>query len=114
MNLEERLKAALDLRDKEMLDLLVDLNIHETEMCAYLSEAQLMPDNIWHSIAHYLDVSPAWLVGYNVPIGHFKDRFKVDATRNDKLYMQICGKLSYCSNEELEKVAKFLDSLKIS
>ena len=113
MNLEERLKAALDLRDKEMLDLLVDLNIHETEMCAYLSGAQLMPDNIWHSIARYLDVSPAWLVGDNVPIGHFKNCFKVDATRNN-LYLQICGKLSYCSYEELEKVAKFLDSLKIS
>ena len=67
--LKDRLKIALDLREKKAADLSKDLKIPKSAISQYLSGNRTIKDSRrLFAIAEYLDVSEAWLMGFDVPM----------------------------------------------
>ena len=67
--LKDRLRKALDLREKKAVDLTRDLKIPKSAISQYLSGYRTIKDSErLYIIAEYLDVSEAWLMGFDVPM----------------------------------------------
>lgn len=67
--LKDRLQKALDLREKKAADLARDLKISKSAISQYLSGYRKIKDSErLYIISEYLDVSEAWLMGYDVPM----------------------------------------------
>ena len=67
-NLKDRLNEALILRGKKAVDLTKDLGIPKSAISQYLSgKSQKMDADRLQKIASYLNVSEAWLAGFDVP-----------------------------------------------
>ena len=66
--LKDRLNETLALRGKKAVDLMKDLDIPKSAVSQYLSgKSQNMDADRLQKIAVYLDVSEAWLMGFDVP-----------------------------------------------
>lgn len=67
--LKDRLKEALEKREKKAADLSKDLNIPKSAISQYLSgKSQNMDSDRMYSICRYLNVNEAWMLGFNVPM----------------------------------------------
>lgn len=67
--LKDRLREALDIREKKAVDLSRDLKIPKSAISQYLSGARTIKDSRrGYIIAEYLDVDEAWLMGFDVPM----------------------------------------------
>lgn len=67
--LKDRLQKALDMNDKKPVDLVKDLNIPKSAISQYLSgNSKNMPSDRMYAICKYLNVSEAWMMGYDVPM----------------------------------------------
>ena len=67
--LKDRLRKALELREKKAVDLSKDLKIPKSAISQYLSGYRTIKDSKrLYIIAEYLDVSEAWLMGFDVPM----------------------------------------------
>ena len=67
--LKDRLRMALELREKKAVDLVRDLKIPKSALSQYLSGNRTIKDSKrLYIIAEYLDVSEAWLMGFDVPM----------------------------------------------
>lgn len=67
--LKDRLRMALELREKKAVDLARDLKIPKSALSQYLSGYRTIKDSKrLYIIAEYLDVSEAWLMGFDVPM----------------------------------------------
>lgn len=66
--LKDRLREALEIRNKKAADLVRDLKIPKSAISQYLSGiSQKMDSERLYIIAKYLNVSEPWLIGYDVP-----------------------------------------------
>ena len=80
VDMKDRLRAALDIREKKAVDLSRDLEIPKSAISQYLSGHRIIKDSKrLFIIAEYLDVSEAWLMGFDVPM----ERIKKDDTQKD-------------------------------
>lgn len=69
VELKDRLRMVLDLREKKAADLARDLKIPKSAISQYLSGNRTIKDSKrLYIIAEYLDVSEAWLMGFDVPM----------------------------------------------
>ena len=92
--LKDRLKIALDLREKKAVDLANDLKIPKSAISQYLYGYRTIKDSKrLYIIAEYLDVSEAWLMGFDVPME------------------RLSNKLEEKSDEQIEKSANKLADL---
>lgn len=67
--LKDRLRKALDLREKKAVDLSRDLKIPKSAISQYLAGYRTIKDSErLYLISEYLDVSEAWLMGFDVPM----------------------------------------------
>lgn len=67
--MKDRLRLALDLSNKKAVDLARDLKIPKSAISQYLSGYRTIKDSKrLYIIAEYLDVSEAWLMGFDVPM----------------------------------------------
>lgn len=67
--LKDRLKFALELREKKAVDLVRDLKIPKSAVSQYLSgKSQNMDSKRLYDMCKYLNVSEAWMMGYDVPM----------------------------------------------
>ena len=67
--MKNRLQIALDRADKKAVDLSKALKIPKSAISQYLSgRSKTMPSERLYIIAEYLDVSEAWLMGFDVPM----------------------------------------------
>lgn len=67
--LKDRLRKAMDLREKKAVDLTKDLKIPKSAVSQYLSGYRTIKDSKrLYIIAEYLDVNEAWLMGFDVPM----------------------------------------------
>lgn len=68
-DLKNRLQKALDYNDKKAADLAKDLNIPKSAISQYLSgRSKNMPSERMYAICKYLNVSEAWMMGFDVPM----------------------------------------------
>ena len=80
VDMKDRLRAALEIREKKAVDLSRDLKIPKSAISQYLSGHRIIKDSKrLFVIAEYLDVSEAWLMGFDVPM----ERIKKDDTQKD-------------------------------
>jgi hypothetical protein len=78
--MKDRLRTALEIRGKKAVDLSRDLEIPKSAISQYLSGHRIIKDSKrLFVIAEYLDVSEAWLMGFDVPM----ERIKKDDTQKD-------------------------------
>lgn len=67
--LKDRLQKALDIRKKKPVDLSKDLDIPKSAISQYLSGGRNIKDSRrLYAICKYLDVSEAWMMGFDVPM----------------------------------------------
>ena len=67
--IKDRLRVAMEMRNKKSADLTRDLKIPSSAMSQYLSgKSKNMPNDRLYEICKYLNVSEAWLMGYDVPM----------------------------------------------
>ena len=115
--LKDRLKIALDIREKKLVDLANALNIPKSSMSMYLSGARIIKDSKrLYAIAKYLDVSEAWLMGYDVPMERPVEQKEndelgevVERLRIDKGFRSLVVKLSKLNPSKLESIMNLLD-----
>jgi len=115
--LKDRLKTALDIREKKLVDLANALNIPKSSMSMYLSGARIIKDSKrLYAIAKYLDVSEAWLMGYDVPMERPVEQKEndelgevVERLRKDKGFRSLVVKLSKLNPSKLESIMNLLD-----
>ena len=80
-NLKDRLNEALILREKKAVDLTKYLGIPKSAISQYLSgKSQKMDADRLQKIASYLNVSEAWLAGFDVP--QSSEMIQIDADSN--------------------------------
>ncbi len=65
----ERMRIALEKAEKKPVDLSRDLKIPKSAISQYLSgRSKRMPSERLYMIAEYLNVSEAWLMGFDIPM----------------------------------------------
>jgi transcriptional regulator with XRE-family HTH domain len=102
--LKDRLQEALNMSEKKPVDLVKDLNIPKSAISQYLSgTSKNMPSERLYSICKYLNVSEAWMMGYDVPM----ERFIMQ--KNNDILADIIVRLR--SDSDFLSVVKTLDSL---
>lgn len=69
IELEYRLKEALEIRGKKAADISKDLKIPKSAISQYLDgTTKKMDSRRLEAIAKFLDISEPWLLGYDVPM----------------------------------------------
>lgn len=67
--LKDRLRIALEMKEKKAADISKDLNIPKSAISQYLSGDRTIKDSRrLYAVAEYLGVSEAWLMGFDVPM----------------------------------------------
>lgn len=91
--MKDRLQQALSLREKKPVDLAKDLNIPKSAISQYLSGNRTIKDSRrLYAIAKYLDVSEAWLMGFDVPME------RTDIQKNNDIIVDIVMRMRTDSN----------------
>lgn len=107
-----RLTQALKLRDKKAVDLSKDLDIPKSAISQYLSgKSKNMTADRLYDIAKYLDVSEAWLMGYDVPMerGAALENKLYDLAK-DKQILDLLSRMTDAEKQELLDYMKYLIS----
>ena len=114
--LKDRLQMAMDIREKKPADLSRDLNIPKSALSQYLSGARNIKDSKrLYSIAKYLDVSEAWLMGYDVPMERPVEQKENDELvlligrlKQDKGFRNLVARLDKLNPEQIEGLMKLM------
>ena len=78
VELRDRLRQAMDLRGMRATDLVDKTGIPKGTISYYLSGKTEPKADRLYIIAQALDISEAWLLGYDVPMGRTDDQKKND------------------------------------
>lgn len=122
--MKDRLQLALDLNNKKAIDLANDLDIPKSAISQYLSGKSKKLDSIRiFIIAEYLNVSEAWLMGFDVPMERPKMKeMTPDDTKNsdaiisitdrmlrDKNFLYVIQKLNRLPEGQFDHAKELLD-----
>lgn len=80
VELKDRLKEALDARQMRAIDLSEKSGVPKSAVSFYLAGKSKPKADRLYKIAQVLDVSEAWLLGYNVPMAR-----SAESKKNDEL-----------------------------
>jgi transcriptional regulator with XRE-family HTH domain len=114
--MKDRLQLALDLSEKKAIDLARDLNIPKSAISQYLSGNRVIKDSKrLYAIATYLDVSEAWLMGFDVPMERPAELKEKDVIADlvkrlntDKEFRSLVVKLDKLNPEQIEGLMKLI------
>lgn len=110
--LKDRLNKALEINDKKAVDLVTNLKIPKSAVSQYLSgKSKNMTSERIYAIAKYLNVSEAWLLGYDVPMERNDDQKNSDELvelinrlRKDKGFRSLVNDISKLNPLQLEAI----------
>lgn len=116
--LKDRLKEALALRNKKAADLTHDLEIPKSAISQYLSgKSKNMDSTRMYTICVYLDVSEAWMMGFDVPMERTQAQKNNDAIsdivvklRFNNEFLSVVDTLSKLDAEQLASVKQMLNA----
>lgn len=124
--LKDRLHEAMTLRGKKAVDLATNLDIPKSAISQYLSgDVKKMSSPRLYVVSLYLDVSEAWLMGYDVPMERPADQTEeivvkttkedsdtiIDATarmKQDDEFLSVVKKLNNLNDKDFAKAVKVL------
>ena len=102
--MKDRLREAMALRNKKAVDLSSNLDIPKSAISQYLSgRSKDMESPRLYKICVYLDVSEAWMMGFDVPMERPK------AQKNNDTMADIIVRMR--TDEDFFEVVKTLHSL---
>ena len=115
--LKDRLQLAMDMNNKKAIDLANDLDIPKSAISQYLSGKSKKLDSIRiFIIAEYLNVSEAWLMGFDVPMERPKmNKMSSDKTKNSDAIIRITDRLikDVSFFEMIEKLKQLIPEMDI-
>jgi len=114
--LKDRLKYAMEIREKKASDLAKDLKIPKSAISQYLSGYRSIKDTKrLYIIAKYLDVSEAWLMGFDVPMERPLEQKEndelvdlVNRLKSDKEFRCLVSKLDKLNSSQIEGLMKLM------
>ena len=117
--LKDRLRYALDLREKKAADLSRDLKIPKSAVSQYLSGTRTPQDSKrLYAMANYLNVDEAWLLGYDVPMEREVMQKNNDTITDvvlrmtkDSDFFELVEKLQGLDSEQIASVKQMLSAL---
>lgn len=116
--LSVRLKEAMDIRGFRAVDLIDRTGIPKVTLSYYMSgKTEPKADRVY-TLAKALDVSEAWLLGFDVPMYRTDEQKKNDALaeivvrlrKDEKLY-NLVVKLADADDDQLELIDKLVSGL---
>ncbi len=117
--LKNRLQIALDNAGKKPVDLSKALKIPKSAISQYLSgRSKSMPSERLYIIAEYLDVSEAWLMGFDVPMERTRTMQKKADTitdvvlrmKTDSEFLSLVETLNTLDAEKIRGVKQMLSA----
>lgn len=117
--LKDRLRKALDVRGMKAVELCERTGIPQGAVSYYLAGKSQPKANRLYTIAQALDVSEAWLMGYDVPMARSLESKKNDQLsslivrlRNDEKLYNLVVMLADADAEKLDLIEKLVSGLK--
>lgn len=117
--LKDRLAYAIAQKNMKAVDVCERLNIPKSAMSYYLSGKQEPRLVRLHNLAVFLDVSEAWLMGYDVPMErdeeqHTNDEFESALRRLeiDREFKKILIKMSRLNSQQLSVIDSMIDQFR--
>lgn len=109
--IKDRLQLALDLNNKKAVDLANDLDIPKSAVSQYLSgKSKNMDSRRLYKICSYLNVSEAWMMGFDVPIERQEmTKATPTETKNSNIMADIADRL--LKDSDFMEVVKLLNEL---
>ena len=96
-----RIKEALLLRGMQQQDLVRLTGIGKSGISQYISGKYVPKQNATHAIAKALNVSEAWLMGFDVPIQR-GETIKTAVTEEEHRFLKLINKLDDADKENLK------------
>ena len=119
VELRDRLRQAMDLRGMRATDLVDKTGIPKGTISYYLSGKTEPKADRLYIIAQALDISEAWLLGYDVPMGRTDDQKKNDQLaklivrlRTDEKFYNTVSDLAGLSESQYRGVEQLIAALK--
>lgn len=113
--LKDRLKKALDYKGVKPIDVCEKTGIPKSAMSYYLSGRSEPKANRLYVIAKALDVSEAWLLGYDVPIDRSEDQKENDALaelseriKKDREFRRLIVQISRLNPQQVDGIKNLL------
>jgi transcriptional regulator with XRE-family HTH domain len=114
-----RLKEAMDIRGLRAVDLIERTGIPKVTLSYYMSgKTEPKADRIY-TLAKELNVSEAWLMGFDVPMHRTDEQKKNDALaeivvrlRSDEKLFGLVAKLAAADDAQLDLIDKLVSGLK--
>lgn len=114
---KDRLKQAMDYQNVKAVDLCERGNIPKSAMSYYTSGRSEPKNDRLYTIAKLLDVSEAWLLGYDVPMERSSDQNMLDELsglneriKKDPEFRKVIFKINHLNSEQLEAVNNLLSA----
>lgn len=98
----KRIKQALELRRMKQSDLVTTTGIGKSAISQYISGKYVPKQIATHLIAKALNVSEAWLMGYDVPMQRIEE-IKTTITGEEKVFLDLFAKLDAEDKNELQR-----------
>lgn len=110
-SLKYRLYEAMTAKGKKAVDLNRDLHIPKSAISQYLSgKSQNMDSERLYKIALYLDVSEAWLMGYDVPMERETKKAAPEAGSGmSEAKMKLFELAENCSEEDATRLLQMME-----
>lgn len=113
--LKDRLRLAMDSKGLKAVDLCERGNIPKSAMSYYLSGRQEPKSDRLYLLAKLLDVSEAWLLGYDVPMERSTDQKEADEMtalfgriKKDRDFKQLIFRINRLTPAQLDAVKTLL------
>lgn len=115
--LKVRLKAAMEASGVKAVDLCEKTGVPKSAISYYLAGKSEPKSDRLYIIAKALDVSEAWLLGYNVDMARDKSQKELDELadlneriKKEKDFRQLIMKISHLKPQQLEAVKNLLEA----
>ena len=115
----QRLKEALTKTGKKQADLVRETGLDRGSISSYLSGKYEPKQKAIYKMAQALDVSEAWLLGYNVPMERTADQKKNDQLaklivrmRSDNDFYSMVADLAELDEAQYESIRQLVATLK--
>lgn len=119
VELKNRLREALNMRCMKAVDLCEKTGIPKSAVSYYLSGKSEPRNDRIYLIAKALDVSEAWLMGYDVPMARTAEQKNNDTMtdiiarlRSDKVFFDVVETLYNLEPNKVEGVMQMLNAFK--
>lgn len=116
--IKDRLREAMDARQMRAADLVDASGVPKSAISFYLSGKSKPKADRLYKLAQVLDVSEAWLLGYNVPMARTAEAKKNDRLarlvmkmRNNPDFFEAVSNMAELSAAEFENIKGLLSSL---